>query len=92
MISAECMIEKELDVDDRYSVLAGIIQVDEVDNDIVLNEIRLDVAGRRGGKRDILPPQGSRLIKSIEHLFIILASSFLNFGANIAKIKRGFGP
>jgi hypothetical protein len=65
IIGAERMIEKELEVDEHYSVLAGIIEADEVDNEILLNEIRLWAtasasAGRSARSTPPLPLNGWR--------------------------------
>ncbi|MCB9296064.1 MAG: hypothetical protein H6559_23525 [Lewinellaceae bacterium] len=38
-IGDQFLIEKELNTDENHSVFAGIIQVDEIDNEIILNEI-----------------------------------------------------
>lgn len=42
LINSAFLIEKELDTSKDHSVFTGIIQVDEVDNEIILNEIISD--------------------------------------------------
>lgn len=39
IIGNEYLIEKELDTDEHHSLFAGVIQIDEIENEIILNEI-----------------------------------------------------
>lgn len=94
MISAECMIEKELDVDDRYSVLAGIIQVDEVDNDILLNEI-LGQRFRfgRAERKEYAPPAPERLAELMAQVdFALLRQGALIELDYLTMLSRFVGP
>lgn len=39
LVGDQFLVEKELDTDETHSIFAGIIQVDEVDNEIIFSEI-----------------------------------------------------
>jgi hypothetical protein len=94
IISAERMIEKELEVDEHYSVLAGIIEADEVDNEILLNEImghRFRFG--RAERKEHAPPAPERLAQLMAQVdFTLLRQGALIELDYLTMLRRFVGP